>query len=167
MENAVVRAGTSADIHDNPQCGDKVSSDMAAPTGGTIELVCDPPLVARYISVDIPSDRRSFLQLCEVTVKELITEDACREAPEPTEDVPVNEQNPKKVIQEPEPIEPVEEPNQKKVIQKPEPIEPVEEHNPKIVIKEPEPQEPVKERFPKKVGGGVKIQEDAPSDKGP
>ena len=103
LTNAVVRAGTSRNIQRNPQCGDVVSPAMATPRGGTIELVCDPPLVARYISVDIPSDKHSFLQLCEVTVKEFIGEDACRE-PEPV------------VIKAPEPEEPVEDQEQKKVL---------------------------------------------------
>ncbi|XP_071793021.1 uncharacterized protein [Asterias amurensis] len=103
LTNAVVRAGTSRNIQSNPQCGDVVSPAMATPRGGTIELVCDPPLVARYISVDIPSDKHSFLQLCEVTVKEFIGEDGCRE-PEPL------------VIKAPEPKEPVEDQEQKKVL---------------------------------------------------
>ena len=118
---------------------------MATPRGGTIELVCDPPLVARYISVDIPSDKHSYLQLCEVTVKELIGEDACRE-PEPI------------VIKAPEPQQPVEERGPKKVITAPEPKEAVEEDNQKKVLGD-------RERWV--AGGGVKIRQDVPDDMGP
>ncbi|XP_071793344.1 uncharacterized protein [Asterias amurensis] len=109
LTNAVVRAGTSRNIQRNPQCGDVVSPAMATPRGGTIELVCDPPLVARYISVDIPSDKHSFLQLCEVTVKELIGEDACREP----EEIVIKAPEPQQPQQ---PVEAVEEDNQKKVL---------------------------------------------------
>ena len=77
LTNAVVRAGTSNDIKSNAQCGNPVTAEQAQPLGGIIEFNCDPPLLARYVSVDIPT--KSFLQICEVTVKELVTPGACKQ----------------------------------------------------------------------------------------
>ncbi len=69
LTNAVVRAGLKSDVITNPQCGSAVTADQAQPLGGTIHFICDSPLRARYISVDIPTG--GYLQLCEVTVSEL------------------------------------------------------------------------------------------------
>ena len=67
--NAVVRAGPISDVVSNAQCGSQVTAAQASTRGGTIEFVCDSPLRARYVSVDIPAT--SPLQLCEVTVEEI------------------------------------------------------------------------------------------------
>ena len=109
LTNAVVRAGNKRSFYRNPQCGEAVSRAMATPRGATIEVVCDPPMEARYISVDIPSDDLVYLQLCEVTVKELIGEDACREP----EEIVIKAPEPQQPQQ---PVEAVEEDNQKKVL---------------------------------------------------
>ncbi|XP_071801359.1 fucolectin-1-like [Asterias amurensis] len=49
---AVVRAGMESDIFNNAACGLPVTSDQASIPGGHIRLVCDPPVIAHYISVD-------------------------------------------------------------------------------------------------------------------
>ncbi|XP_022096525.1 uncharacterized protein LOC110982445 [Acanthaster planci] len=67
--HAVVRAGPSTNITLNPTCGSPVTAEQAAPRGGLIEIHCDPPLRARYVSVDIPVV--TILNFCEVTVKEI------------------------------------------------------------------------------------------------
>ncbi|XP_038052730.1 uncharacterized protein LOC119725398 [Patiria miniata] len=61
FQDAVVRAGLSDNYTENVVCGRQVqaSSDF-------VELTCDPPVLARYVSVDIPGMAR--LGLCEVTV---------------------------------------------------------------------------------------------------
>ncbi|XP_038061373.1 uncharacterized protein LOC119732074 [Patiria miniata] len=69
LAGAVVRAGDSTTVTDNPTCGSPVTADQAQPLGGTIEFDCSPALRARYVSVDIPGT--ATLQLCEVTVQEL------------------------------------------------------------------------------------------------
>ncbi|XP_038071546.1 uncharacterized protein LOC119740350 [Patiria miniata] len=70
LAGAVVRAGDSTTVTDNPTCGSPVTAAQAKPLGGTIQFDCSPALRARYISVDIPG-RTVNLQLCEVTVEEL------------------------------------------------------------------------------------------------
>ncbi|XP_038046791.1 fucolectin-like, partial [Patiria miniata] len=67
--HAVVRAGPSTNVTNNPTCGSPVTAEQAAPPGGLIEMACEPPLRARYVSVDIPVV--TILNFCEVTVKEL------------------------------------------------------------------------------------------------
>ncbi|XP_038064733.1 fucolectin-1-like [Patiria miniata] len=69
LTGAVVRAGNSTTVTDNPTCGSPVTADQAQPLGGTIDFDCRPQLRARYISVDIP--HRATLQLCEVTAEEV------------------------------------------------------------------------------------------------
>lgn len=50
-------------------CGAPVTTAQAAPRGGTIKMVCDPPLKADFIKIEIPGS--GTLQLCEVTVDEI------------------------------------------------------------------------------------------------
>ncbi|XP_022079115.1 uncharacterized protein LOC110973026 isoform X3 [Acanthaster planci] len=69
LKGAVVRAGDSTTITDNPTCGSPVTAKQAQPLGSTIEFTCEPAFRARYVSVDIPG--RATLQLCEVTVEEI------------------------------------------------------------------------------------------------
>ena len=54
---------------DNPACGSPVTQAEAAPAGGTVVRQCSEPLIARFVSVDIPG--HATLQLCEVTVEEV------------------------------------------------------------------------------------------------
>ena len=72
LTNAVVRAGKSLDVVTNKQCGQAVTAEQVAKYGGTIDIVCDGQMRARYISVDIPTSQLEILQLCEVTVEEMI-----------------------------------------------------------------------------------------------
>ncbi|XP_022080918.1 uncharacterized protein LOC110973946 isoform X3 [Acanthaster planci] len=73
LQNAMVRAGTSETVTANQACGAPITATQAEPLGGTIEIKCDRPLRARYVSVDIPGT--ATLQLCEVSVEVLSSPD--------------------------------------------------------------------------------------------
>ena len=65
IEGAVVRAGLNANHSENSMC--RLSSTLSqASTNNWVEFICDPPVLARYVSVDIP--RRTSLTLCEVAI---------------------------------------------------------------------------------------------------
>ncbi|XP_071784726.1 uncharacterized protein [Asterias amurensis] len=74
LTGAAVRAGMcGGEVTNNRQCGSSVTSEQAAVPGATIEFVCDPPLRARFVSVDLQSrEEGEFLQLCEVTVEQVL-----------------------------------------------------------------------------------------------
>ncbi|XP_071785213.1 uncharacterized protein [Asterias amurensis] len=73
LTGAAVRAGMcGGEVTNNQQCGSSVTSEQAAVPGATIEFVCDPPLRARYVSVDLQSEEGEYLQLCEVTVEQVL-----------------------------------------------------------------------------------------------
>ncbi len=72
MTGAAVRAGMCDTVTNNRQCGSSVTAEQAAVPGATIEFLCDPPLRARYVSVDIQSEEGQYLQLCEVTVEQVL-----------------------------------------------------------------------------------------------
>ena len=73
----MVRAGIESDIFNNAACGLPVTSDQASIPGGHIRVVCDPPVIAQYISVDddVPSLQVNSLALCEVMVEEYSMEE--------------------------------------------------------------------------------------------
>ncbi|XP_022090826.1 pentraxin fusion protein-like [Acanthaster planci] len=73
LQNAIVRAGTYKTVAANQACGAPITARQAQPLGGTIEIKCDRPLRARYVSVDIPGT--ATLQLCEVSVEVLSSPD--------------------------------------------------------------------------------------------
>ena len=72
MIGTTVRAGTQSDIFNNAACGLPVTSDQARNTVGHIPIVCDPPVIARYVSVDddVSAQNSKALTLCEVMVEE-------------------------------------------------------------------------------------------------
>jgi len=70
LTGAVVRAGTSSIGSANRVCGSAVSATLALERRAFLDFVCDPPLSAKYVSVDIPQIRITKEQLCEVTVEE-------------------------------------------------------------------------------------------------
>ncbi|XP_071801454.1 uncharacterized protein [Asterias amurensis] len=72
MNGATVRAGTQSNIFNNAACGLPVTSDQSLNTVGHIPIVCDPPVIARYVSVDddVPASNSNALTLCEVMVEE-------------------------------------------------------------------------------------------------
>ena len=76
---AVVRAGIESDIYSNAACGLPVSSAQASIPGAHIQFVCDPPVIAQYVSVDDEDHSNEFednvLTLCEVMVEEFPIED--------------------------------------------------------------------------------------------
>ncbi|XP_038059716.1 uncharacterized protein LOC119730762 [Patiria miniata] len=61
FQDAVVRAGLSDNYTENVVCGRQVQASSVF-----AEFTCDPPVLARYVSVDIPGI--ATLGLCEVTV---------------------------------------------------------------------------------------------------
>ncbi|XP_071801503.1 uncharacterized protein [Asterias amurensis] len=77
MNGTIVRAGIESDIFNNAACGLPVTSDQASIPGAHIPIVCDPPVIARYVSVDddVPTADSNALTLCEVIVEEYPMED--------------------------------------------------------------------------------------------
>ncbi|XP_071801365.1 pentraxin fusion protein-like [Asterias amurensis] len=72
---AVVRAGIESDIFNNAACGLPVTSDQASIPGGHIPFLCDPPVIAQYVSVDdkdhkMNEHENNLITLCEVMVEE-------------------------------------------------------------------------------------------------
>ena len=65
LVGAVVRAGLSDVVIDNPACGSPVTRQQAL-SDAWIEFTCDPPRFSRYVSVDIPG--MAILSLAEVQV---------------------------------------------------------------------------------------------------
>ncbi|XP_022095017.1 uncharacterized protein LOC110981618 [Acanthaster planci] len=65
LQDAVVRAGLNEVHTNNIMCGTPVTSDQSV-INDWIEFACDPPVLARYVSVDIPGT--TIFKLCEVTV---------------------------------------------------------------------------------------------------
>ncbi|XP_033636915.1 receptor-type tyrosine-protein phosphatase T-like isoform X2 [Asterias rubens] len=65
LVGAVVRAGLSDVVIDNPACGSPVTRQQAL-SDAWIEFTCDPPRFSRYVSVDIPGI--AILSLAEVQV---------------------------------------------------------------------------------------------------
>ncbi len=76
---AVVRAGIKSDILNNAACGLPVTPAQASIPGAHIPILCDPPVIARYVSVDdddhIDHPDHHVLTLCEMTVEEYPMED--------------------------------------------------------------------------------------------
>ena len=76
---AIARAGLNFSYYDNQQCGSKVTEEQSF-NGAVIDFVCDPPLFAKYVSLELPpsspdvADR--ILEIAEISVKEYKSE-AC------------------------------------------------------------------------------------------
>ena len=74
LSGAIVKAGKESDTSKNAACGLPVTMDQASIPGAHIDFVCDPPVIARYVSVDkkvrVISGLDSTLTLCEVMVEE-------------------------------------------------------------------------------------------------
>ncbi|XP_071801592.1 uncharacterized protein [Asterias amurensis] len=79
LTGAIVRAGTGSGILNNAACGLPVTTDQASIPGAHIQFVCDPPVMARYVSVDnencLSGPGNNVLTLCEVMVEEYPRED--------------------------------------------------------------------------------------------
>ena len=82
--DAVVRAGMSSNVTENQQCG-LPASPFQSQTGAVIEFLCDPPVLAQYVSVDkSPSSSQPVVVLLgEVTVVEY-TAGECTDSSSPT-----------------------------------------------------------------------------------
>ncbi|XP_071794537.1 uncharacterized protein [Asterias amurensis] len=80
LSGAIVRAGTETDIFNNAVCGLPLTSDQASIPGAHIQLLCSPPVTARYVSVETANTE---LTLCEVMVEEYPTEE-CPQTTTPT-----------------------------------------------------------------------------------
>ncbi|XP_022098115.1 polycystic kidney disease protein 1-like 2 isoform X2 [Acanthaster planci] len=65
LQDAMVQAGLSEVHTDNIMCGTPVTRSQAI-INDWLEFTCDPPVLARYVSVAIPGG--VSLKLCEVTV---------------------------------------------------------------------------------------------------
>ena len=74
LNGAGVRAGIHNDIFNNAACGLPVTRDQASIPGAHLQIVCDPSVIARYVSVDddfhVNGEWDNFLTLCEVMVEE-------------------------------------------------------------------------------------------------
>ncbi|XP_071809811.1 uncharacterized protein [Asterias amurensis] len=68
---ATARAGLSSNCTVNQRCGEPATSSQSQ-SGATIPFLCDPPVIARWISLDVdpswPGVTEAVLQLAEVSV---------------------------------------------------------------------------------------------------
>ena len=70
LVNAVMRAGNDSNILRNPVCDSPVLASQAG-EGAFIIKECQPPVLARYVSVDLKNGSpRNRLTICEVMVDE-------------------------------------------------------------------------------------------------
>ena len=73
MEGAIVRLGTSpSELHSTP-CGNPVTKEAAGQSMETVDFVCDPPMTAKAVVLDIPGVKVTTLQVCEVTVEHAVS----------------------------------------------------------------------------------------------
>ncbi len=79
---ATARAGLSSNYADNQRCGQPATLSQST-RAAEIVFLCDPPVVARWVSFDIdpsyPGVTEAALQLAEVSVKEYTWE--CNQTP--------------------------------------------------------------------------------------
>ncbi|XP_071801647.1 pentraxin fusion protein-like [Asterias amurensis] len=69
----IVRAGLESDLFKNAACGLPVTWDQASIPGAHIPILCEPPVIARYVSVDddeLGVEPKDSLTLCELMVEE-------------------------------------------------------------------------------------------------
>ncbi|XP_038064858.1 uncharacterized protein LOC119735224 [Patiria miniata] len=72
---AIARAGLSPNFNENLPCGSPATSEQSQ-NGAEITFLCEPPRLARYVSLDINTSMpgvdaaRAFLQLAELAVEE-------------------------------------------------------------------------------------------------
>ena len=70
---AVARAGLSSNFAENQPCGSPATRAQST-RGAAVEFLCDPPRMARYVTLDIDASRTEAehpsLMLAEVTVDE-------------------------------------------------------------------------------------------------
>ncbi|XP_071785288.1 fucolectin-3-like [Asterias amurensis] len=75
---AVVRAGLSPDFIQNQQCG-LPATESQSTDGAVVEFLCEPPVIARYVSLDIDPSRPdvtlAILQIAEVNVQEYTSQE--------------------------------------------------------------------------------------------
>ena len=75
---AIARAGLNFSYYDNQQCGSNITKEQSF-NGAVIDFVCDPPLFAKYVSLELPpsspdvADR--ILEIAEISVKEYKSKD--------------------------------------------------------------------------------------------
>ena len=69
LAGAFLRVGVNSDIFQNKPCGLPITELQASALGGWVVVECNPPVPARFVSVDIQSTGIA-LTLCEVTVEE-------------------------------------------------------------------------------------------------
>ena len=81
MTGALVRVGTDSNIFNNAVCGSAVTWDQASIPGVQIQVVCNPPVNARFVSVDNKANATASdgvkISLCEVMVEEVRPEEEC------------------------------------------------------------------------------------------
>ena len=81
MTGALVRVGIDSDIFNNAVCGSAVTWDQASIPGVHIQVVCNPPVTARFVSVDNKANATASdgvkISLCEVMVEEVRPEEEC------------------------------------------------------------------------------------------
>ncbi|XP_071801132.1 fucolectin-3-like isoform X1 [Asterias amurensis] len=81
LTGALVRVGIDSDIFNNAVCGSAVTWDQASIPGVHIQVVCDPPVITRYVSVDNKANATALdgvkISLCEVMVEEVRPEEEC------------------------------------------------------------------------------------------
>ena len=69
LKNFEVRVGINANNLENPTCHDRV---RAADQGSSVNIMCNPPIPGRYVSVQMFGN--GILTLCEVMVQSRVGE---------------------------------------------------------------------------------------------
>ncbi|XP_022098548.1 fibropellin-1-like [Acanthaster planci] len=71
LTGAVVRGGTSStSLTNRGVCGTPLTAQQAEVRRSTVDFVCDPPMTAKFVTVDIPLLRLTQQPLCEVTIEQ-------------------------------------------------------------------------------------------------
>ena len=66
----MVQCGTNSLGLDRRVCGSALTAQQVGMSEATVDVVCDPPLTAKFVTLDIPLLRVTQEPLCEVTIKQ-------------------------------------------------------------------------------------------------
>ena len=77
LTGAVVIGATSSGGLDRHTCGSALTAQEVEIRRSIVDIVCDPPLTAKFVTLDIPLFRVTQEPLCEVTIEQA-TEGPCK-----------------------------------------------------------------------------------------
>jgi hypothetical protein len=76
LTGAVVVGATSSGGFDRRTCGSVLTAQQVEVQRSIVDVECDPPLTAKFVTLDIPLLRVTQEPLCEMTIKQA-TEGPC------------------------------------------------------------------------------------------